>query len=141
MNAIARKRFKGIPDLPPLGSPSFPADYALTVSGSCLEPHIPEGSIVHISSILPPVQGRLVVIYPRGEKDFGYGVGNPIIKVMVHQLPPWVKEFPFDDNPKSEIWAALTLGLYQPGGTFSVLCREIAALHHVVGFIRPRKRP
>lgn len=140
MNAIARKRFKPLPPLPSLSDPSFPAEYALTLQGDCLEPHILDGSTLLVSSDRLPRSGELAVIYPAEGVDLGCGPGAAMCKLVVYNAPPWVKSYPYKDHPKSTALAAITFGLYKPGGTFTMQCSDIAALHVVTGVVRPRRK-
>ena len=60
---IPRRSFKPLPkDIPQLDPSEWEGAYGLIMSGSCLEPHLPDGSAVLCDTRVPPKPGDIVVV-------------------------------------------------------------------------------
>ena len=111
---------------------ALPDQYALTVVGSCMAPAIPHGARATFSKTEKYGQGDIVVIWFRPEfvKD---GDAPCALKRLTLALPPWVKGFPYTDHPQSDVAAAIAFEQDSPRRTYSMKCRDVAAIHKFTG--------
>jgi Peptidase S24-like len=116
----------------PFDPATLPERYALAVVGDCMEPAIADGAEAIFSKAEKFGPGDIVVIWYRPEilKD---GMARCAVKRLTLAPPPWVKEFPYKDNPKSDVAAALVFEQDNPRQTYSMKCSDIAAVHKFTG--------
>jgi hypothetical protein len=116
----------------PFDPATLPEQYALAVIGDCMEPAIANGAKATFSKAEKFGPGDIVVIWYRPEiiKD---GMARCALKRLTLALPPWVKDFPYKDNPKSEAAAALVFEQDNPRQTYSMKCCDVAAVHKFTG--------
>lgn len=80
--------------------------------------------------------GDLVVLFLRPE-IVPSGKLNVSLKRLVMAPPPWVKDFPYHDHPKSEVAAILMVQQDNPKRTFPVQCSHLLGVHRCLGLVPP----
>ena len=116
---------------------SLPDIYGLTVRGDCMAPAFPHGCNVKVSKLGPFKFDDIVVVWFRPEV---VQPGHPqaMIKRVVMMPPPWVRSFPYKDNPQNDVGALMMLGTNEkPNEMLSVRCSLILAVHRCLGIIEP----
>jgi hypothetical protein len=48
--------------------------------------------------------------------------------------PPWVKKYPYNDHPESDVGAIIALEQMNPQTCYAVPCSRIYAIHKAVAF-------
>ena len=120
------------PAATPFDPATLPEQYSLAVVGDCMAPAIADGARANFSKSEKFGAGDIVVIWFRPEliKD---GMAPCALKRLRLALPPWVKGFPYHDHPNSEVAAALVFEQDNPRKTYSMNCRDVAAIHKFTG--------
>ena len=123
------------PARPWMNVDDFPNEYALHLEGTCLEPLLFDGTALMMDKSAAHAPGDFVGIWFRTHawKDDAQRHQAWIKKIKV-AAPPWVKSFPYDDNPKSEVQAVMVFEQLNPKGHYIVPCRDIWAIHKVTGW-------
>ena len=120
---------------------SLPEIYGLTVRGDCMAPAFPHGCNVKASKLAPFKFDDTVVVWLRPEV-IQPGSPQAMIKRVVMMPPPWVRSFPYKDNPENEIDALMMLGMDDnPNEMLSVRCSLILAVHRCLGIVEPGEIP
>jgi hypothetical protein len=52
-------------------------------------------------------------------------------------VPPWVKQFPYNDHPQSDCKAIMMVEQLHPRTNYRVACDAILAMHKAVGYMAP----
>jgi hypothetical protein len=120
--------------------PSFPVSfievvsdtYAMKVVGSCLDPIVPDGSVIVLSKTDKAGIGDVVCLYMRSSD--GSPDGSPQVKRLVMAVPHFVT-FPFDDHPGSEVTPIFTVEQLNPPRRYCVRCRDVQAMHRAIGVV------
>ena len=58
-----------------------------------------------------------------------------MIKRMMLAVPPFVKAFPHQDHPQSDVVPVLIFEQINPYRQYTVRCSHIAALHKATGYV------
>ena len=112
---------------------TFPDAYGLAVVGNCMAPAYPDGCTVRIAKSEPYGHNDVVVVWWRPDL-VAAGRAPCMIKRIVMVAPPWVKSYPYKDNPKSDVRAMIMLGRDdRPDEMIPVRCADIIAIHKCVG--------
>lgn len=107
--------------------------YALTLDGDCLEPLIPDGASVIIQKSASYSVGDIVCVWWRSE-FVQPGMYQGWLKRVTMAVPPWVKKFPYNDHPKSDVKAIGVFEQLNPPQTYAVPCERIHAIHKAVAY-------
>ncbi len=133
----ARVRRAPAPPVRPLVDvDAFPREYGLTLEGGCLEPIIPDGAAIVMDKLQRPMAGDFACIWWRPEL-IRPGMYQGWVKRLTTNIPPFVKAFPFEDHPESEIAATLVCEQLSPAKGYAVRCNTVHAVHKVVGYMPP----
>ncbi len=111
--------------------PELPQRYGLQLSGSCLEPVLPDGAVALIDSREPYAVGDLVAIWRRPELVCE-GEFQAVMKRLVMAPPRWVR-FPWRDHPESEVRPIFVVEMLNPPRRFSYRCGDVLAIHKCLG--------
>lgn len=104
----------------------------MILRGDCMAPMIPDGRAVAIDRTLPFGAGDIVVLYLRPEL-VKPGQLQGAVKRLATNLPCWVKGFPYEDHPDSEILAILITEQLNPHRQMVVHCSHLLAVHKCIG--------
>ena len=137
-NAPVQAAATGLPSAHQHPAPTtFDTISGMGVVGDCMAPSYPDGCIVKASPFEPYGQGDIVVIWHRPD-HVKPGRAPAMIKRIVLMPPLWVKAYPYEDNPRSDVLAVIMLGRDdRPDEMFSVPCSEILAIHKCIGILEP----
>lgn len=105
--------------------------YGLVLAGDCMEPLLKDGTRIVVDREAPCLCGDLAVIYHRPEL-VPPGELPLSVKRLITAVPDWVK-FPWKDHPDSEVAPVLIVEMLNPKRQFSVLCRNLLAVHRCLG--------
>lgn len=122
---------------PPVADPLafLPDRYALSVSGTCLEPEVYEGDVLLFDRTERYERGDLVAVFRRVDANSG----NPFraeVKRLIMGPPSWVK-FPWSDHPDSDVLALVGLEMNNPRRRFALRCADILGIHKCLGAAPP----
>ena len=136
--ALASPAAAGLPNQapaiePPLDLNAFPDRYGMVCQGACLEPDVPDKSILAFSKSEPYARGDFVVLYWRPE-FVKPGRLQGVIKRLVTPPPPWVK-FPWREHPESDVKALVLVEMLNPRQQLVVPCAELLAIHKCLGLV------
>jgi hypothetical protein len=112
--------------------PDLPDVYGMQVNGECLAPSIPHGAVAVVSETEPARAGDFVCLWFRPE-FVQTGHHQTIIKRLVMAAPPWVKSYPHNEHPDSDVKAIVILERLNPRQQFHVSCDQLLAIHKVTG--------
>ncbi len=118
--------------------PDLPEVYGMQVDGDCLAPSIPHGAVAVVSKIEPPKAGDFVCLWFRPE-FVKPGQHQTIIKRMVMAPPPFVKSFPHNEHPDSEVKALVIVEMFNPRQQLHICCDQLLAIHKVTGIQRKKE--
>ena len=111
---------------------TFPEIYSLRVAGNCMEPGIQHGAIAMFSTKEAYAAGDVVCIWFQPDAVDKMGLRCALKRLRL-ALPPWVKGFPFQDNPKNDLAAMVVFESDNPRRTYQVKCSDVAAIHKFIG--------
>jgi hypothetical protein len=95
------KRRPNPPARPLVDVDSFPDVYSLCLEGDCLAPLIPDGASVVLQKS---------AVYTVGGPEFVRpGLYQGWLKRVRMAAPPWVKKYPYNDHPESDVGAVIAL--------------------------------
>jgi hypothetical protein len=110
---------------------TFPDFYCMKLDGECLEPIAPHGGAVMMQKSAKYAVGDLVCIWFRPE----FVTGHPaLLKRLMLDAAPWVKHYPYDDHPESDVKAIIMVEQLNPRQTYTIPCSHILAIHKAVGY-------
>jgi hypothetical protein len=132
VNPPTRQRKPAKLSAAPIDPATLPEIYAMTVTGDCMEPAIRHGSRARFSTTETYKAGDIVCLWftPSGAEKMGV---PRALKRLRLALAPWVKGFPYKENPASEVAAVAVFESDNPRRTYSLRCSEIAAIHKFIG--------
>jgi hypothetical protein len=116
------------------GLDALPDFYCMKLDGDCLEPFIPDGASVALQKSAVYAVGDVICIWWRPE-FIKPGMHPAWLKRIRLNAPPWVKKYPYDDHPESDVGALIFLEQLNPPRAYSVACKHIYAIHKAVGYI------
>jgi hypothetical protein len=119
--------------LPAIDPTTLPNEYCLCLDGDCLEPMIPDRAAVWLKKSEPVGAGDIVCIWFRAEFS-PPGRHQAWLKRVRLSLPPWVKKFPYNDHPESDVKAVLIVEQMNPPRCYTVPCDQILAIDKAVGY-------
>src|SRR4051794_34144140 len=93
-------RSAAVPARPIIDPATFPDLYCVALDGDCLEPLIPHGAAVVLKKSAKIEVGDVVCIWWRPEL-LGPDAHPAWLKRVTMNVPPWVKQFPYNDHPQS----------------------------------------
>lgn|GEM_PF-923076 len=105
----------------------------MKLEGDCLDPVIPHAAAVMMQKSEPWGAGDFVTIWFRPEL-LKPGMCQSWIKKVTLNMPPWVKGFPYNDHPQSEVKAILIVEQLNPRQCYRISCDAIQAIHKVIKF-------
>jgi hypothetical protein len=105
----------------------------LRLAGDCLEPTIPDGAAIYLKKSETFGAGDVVCIWFRPEL-VPPGENQAWLKRIRLNPPPWVKGFPYNDHPESDLKAILVVEQSNPPQCYKVRCDRILAIHKAVGY-------
>ena len=105
-----------------------PDSYCMLLEGRCLEPAIPDGSMVFVSPALPVMAGMFVSIAFRDERQ-------PMVKQLV-ALPP-ADLLRAIANGTSMAAAAVLVAMLNPPQAFTLSYTDLLAVHAIAGHLPP----
>lgn len=117
----------------------LPTQYALQVDGTCMEPLIPDGTIVRFSKTEKWKAGDIVCFWthpdhvPPGEHQCN-------VKRVVHGISEFPK-LPYKTHPESQVVSLLVVEALNPPRKFCVGYDKILAVHKMVGTQAPSGKP
>ena len=112
---------------------ALPDVYCMALDGDCLAPLVPDRSAVVIKRSESFASGDVVCIWFRPEA-VPEGSHQAWLKRLRMNVPPWVKSFPYNDHPESEVQAVVVVEQLNPMRTYAVKCSDILAIHKAVGY-------
>ena len=113
---------------------ALPDVYCMALDGDCLAPLVPDRSAVVIKGSESFASGDVVCIWFRPEA-VPEGSHQAWLKRLRMNVPPWVKSFPYNDHPESEVQAVVVVEQLNPMRTYAVKCSDILAIHKAVGHV------
>jgi len=113
---------------------ALPDVYCMALDGDCLAPLVPDRSAVVIKRSESFASGDVVCIWFRPEA-VPEGSHQAWLKRLRMNVPPWVKSFPYNDHPQSEVQAVVVVEQLNPMRTYAVKCSDILAIHKAVGHV------
>jgi hypothetical protein len=119
--------------LPSIDPETLPDLYCMGLDGDCFEPLIPDHAAVMIKKSEPFGVGDVVCIWWRP----GFvkrGMRQSWLKRVRLSAPPWVKQYPYNDHPQSDVKAVIVVEQINPPATYAVPCEHILAIHKAVGY-------
>ena len=109
----------------------MPDQYAMPVIGDCLAPEVRDGALLIFDKTAAYNPGDLVVVFLRsatpGEQP------RALVKRLIMAPPSWVKAFPFEDHPESDVLALIGVEQINPQRRFTIRCAAILAIHKCLG--------
>jgi hypothetical protein len=121
------------PAIPSIDPNELPDEYCLKLDGDCLEPLIPDGSAVQFAKSEKFGVGDIVCIWFRPEFS-PPGRHQAWLKQIRLNVPPWVKQFPYNDHPESDVKALMVVEQLNPRRQYHVPCDQILTIHKAVGY-------
>jgi hypothetical protein len=119
---------------------NLPARYALQCDGSCMEPVIPDGTVVQFSSAQAWGAGDIVNIWLRPE-TVPPGEHQVIVKRVVTGRSDW-PQLPYKHHPGSDIAPpSLVVEMLNPRRLFAIPYEAILAVHKFIGTQPPAAKP
>ena len=119
--------------LPAIDPNALPDEYCLCLDGDCLEPLIPDGAAIYLKKSEEFGAGDVVCIWFRAEFS-PPGRHQAWLKRIRLNLPPWVKKFPYNEHPESDVKAIMMVEQLNPPMTYKVRCDQILTIHKAVGY-------
>ena len=121
------------PAIPSIDPTTLPDEYCLCLDGDCLEPIIPDRAAIWLNKSEAFGAGDIVCIWFRAEFS-PPGRHQAWLKRIRFNVPPWVKKFPYNDHPESDVKAILVGEQSNPPRTYAVPCNQILTIHKAVGY-------
>jgi hypothetical protein len=118
---------------PAINPATLPDEYCVRLDGNCLEPDIPDGAAVYLKKSEAFGAGDVVCIWFRPEFS-PQGHSQGWVKRVRLNVPHWVKSFPYNDHPESDVKAILVVEQSNPPRSYAVHCDRILAIHKAVGY-------
>jgi hypothetical protein len=104
----------------------------MNLEGTCLEPHIPNGTAVVCDKNEKVNSGDFVILFFRSER-VAPGAHAALCKRLVLGLPPFVK-LPWHDKPGSDD-PVIIVAMLNPPQHISYRWRDLLAIHKVLGTV------
>jgi Peptidase S24-like len=104
----------------------FKSTYALIGDGDCMSPIIENGTCIGVDPKVRAKAGDIVVVWPASGT-------RPSIKRLTHNIPFFVKGFPYLLPKGSEVSPVLLMESINPNQHFSIECCKVKALHVAIG--------
>ena len=120
------------PPVPDLNA--FPDEYALRVTGTCMEPLLLEKATAVFSKSAKWKVEDIVAVWFRPEV-LGPGGLQTIVKKLTMAPPFYVRAFPFKDHPESDVAAVICVELLNPRRRLIARCADILAIHKLVSVV------
>jgi hypothetical protein len=114
----------------------LPERYAMVCHGDCLEPEIASGSCLIFDKQESFKAGDLVILFRRRDL-VPDGQFQGIVKRLVVSPPPWVKEFPYLEHPKSDVEALIVVEMLNPRRLIQLRCADLLGVHKCLGVVPP----
>jgi hypothetical protein len=111
----------------------FPDVYSLCLEGECLEPLVPDGASVVLQKSAAYTVDDIVCIWWRPE-FVTPGRYQGWLKRVRMAAPPWVKKYPYNDHPESDVGAVIVMEQLNPSQCYAVPCNRIHAIHKAVAY-------
>ena len=105
--------------------------YGMVLKGHCLDPIYKDGETVVFDREAKVENGCFANFYYRREA-MKPGHLNVALKKLVI-APPYFIKLPWEDNPNSTVVPVIIVEQMNPKGQWSVLCRDLLAVHRCIG--------
>ena len=123
------------PVAPPIADLSaFPDEYAMRVTGTCMEPLLLEKTKVVFSKTAQWKVGDIVAVWIRPEV-LRPGDLQASVKKLTMAPPFYVRSFPFKDHPESDVAAVICVESLNPRRRLIAQCADILAIHKLVATV------
>jgi hypothetical protein len=116
------------------GLDAMPDVYCMKLDGDCLEPFVPDGASVALQKSAAYTVGDVVCIWWRPE-FLKPGMHPAWLKRIRLNAPHFVKKYPYNDHPESDVGALIVLEQLNPPRAYAVPCSHIHAIHKAIGYI------
>jgi hypothetical protein len=110
---------------------AFPDEYALRVTGTCMEPLLADKCAAVFSKTAKWKVGDIVAVWMRPEV-LGPGDLQASVKKLTMAPPFYVRGFPYNEHPESNVNALMCVESLNPRRRLIARCADILAIHKLV---------
>jgi hypothetical protein len=113
---------------------AFPDEYAMRVTGTCMEPLLLEKSTAVFSKSAKWKVEDIVAVWFRPEALGPDGL-QAIVKKLTMAPPFYVRGFPYNEHPESNVNALMCFESLNPRRRLIARCADILAIHKFVSVV------